>query len=178
MRVKISPFVSCGEITAPPSKSFAHRYIIAAFLSGKSCLIKNAGESDDVNATVSVLTSLGGEFESTPDGLLFKGRKEVKSATADCGESGSTLRFLMPVAAALGIDAEFTGRGKLLSRPLADLERAIAGHGAQITGHSLKGKLKSGEYFLDASLSSQFITGLLFALSYISGESKITSVFN
>ncbi|MBO4252024.1 MAG: 3-phosphoshikimate 1-carboxyvinyltransferase [Clostridia bacterium] len=173
MKVKITPFKSSGEIVAPPSKSYAHRYIIAAFLSGKPCVILNAGKSADVNATIFALKSLGGIIERKDDAVYFKGKNEIDRATVDCAESGSTLRFLMPVAAALGIRSQFTGSERLLSRPIEDIARAIEGHGAKITGHRVEGKLKSGVYRLNAGVSSQFVSGLLFALSVLCGESEI-----
>lgn len=173
MKVQLVPFNAAGTVSAPPSKSFAHRYIIAAFLSGKKCVIENVGYSDDVNATIGALKSLGGALERKGGAVMVSGRAPVLKATVDCKESGSTLRFLLPVAAALGITAEFTGSGKLMSRPIEDLARSIAGHGTEVYGHVTHGKLESGMYYLDASLSSQFVTGMLFALSAINGESEI-----
>lgn len=173
MKVKLAPFNAAGTVFAPPSKSFAHRYIIAAFLSGKKCVIENAGDSDDVNATIGALKSLGGIIERKGETVIVSGRSPVVHVVVDCKESGSTLRFLLPIAAALGIDAFFTGSGRLMSRPIDDLARSIEGHGAVISGHETCGKLKSGVYYLDASLSSQFVTGLLFALSATEGESEI-----
>lgn len=173
MKVKLAPFNAAGTVFAPPSKSFAHRYIIAAFLSGKKCVIENAGGSDDVNATIGALKSLGGIIERKGETVIVSGRSPVVHAVVDCKESGSTLRFLLPIAAALGIDAFFTGSGRLMFRPIDDLARSIEGHGAVISGHETRGKLKSGVYYLDASLSSQFVTGLLFALSATEGESEI-----
>lgn len=173
MKVRLTPFKASGEISAPPSKSYAHRYILAAFLAGKPCEVQNVGFSDDVNATVSAILSLGGIIEKVGDTVYVSGRKTVERATVDCGESGSTLRFLMPVALALGIGADFCGSERLLSRPIEDIARAVEGHGALISGHTVSGKLKSGVYRLNAGVSSQFTSGLLFALSAICGESEI-----
>ena len=173
MKVVLSPFKADGEIFAPPSKSFAHRYIIAAFLAGKKCAIENVGFSEDVFATVSAVESLGGIIEKNGDTVIVNGRTPVKQAIIDCGESGSTMRFLMPVAAALGIDALFTGKGKLMSRPVEDIAAAVNGHGANISGHKVKGKLACGTYYINGGLSSQFASGLLFALSVLSGDSEI-----
>ena len=173
MKVQITPFKADGEISAPPSKSYAHRYILAAFLSGKPCKIHNVGFSDDVNATVSAIKSLGGIIEKKGDTVYISGRKTVKTATVNCLESGSTLRFLMPVAVALDINAEFCGSKRLLSRPIEDIARAIEGHGGKIVGHTVSGKLKNGVYRLNAGVSSQFTSGLLFALSAVRGESEI-----
>lgn len=173
MKVKITPFKASGTITAPPSKSFAHRYIIAAFLSGKKCVVKNVGDSQDVNATVSAIESLGGIIERRGNDVVVFGRRFIESTTVDCNESGSTMRFLLPVSAALGINAEFTGSERLMSRPIEDIAIAIEGHGATVSGHKTSGKLKSGKYYLDASLSSQFVSGMLFALSVSERESEI-----
>lgn len=173
MKVKLTPFNSCGEISAPPSKSYAHRYVLAAFLAGKPCKIQNVGFSDDVNATVSAIKSLGGIIEKHGYDVFLSGRKTVKTATVDCGESGSTLRFLLPIAAALGINAEFTGSERLLARPIEDIAVAIEGRGAKIVGHTVKGKLNCGVYRLYAGVSSQFVSGLMFALSALKGESEI-----
>ena len=131
------------------------------------------GNSDDVNATIGALKSLGGIIERKGDDVIVSGRVPVVHAVVDCRESGSTLRFLLPVAAALGISAEFTGGGRLMSRPVEDLTSSLNGHGVVVTGHRISGKLESGKYYLDASLSSQFVTGMLFALSAIEGESEI-----
>ncbi len=173
MKVVLSPFKADGEVFAPPSKSYAHRYIIAAFLAGKKCVIENVGFSDDVFATVAAITSLGGIIEKNGDTVIVNGRKPVKQATVDCGESGSTMRFLMPVAAALGIDALFTGKGKLMFRPVEDIAAAVNGHGATILNHTVSGQLTCGKYYLNGNLSSQFASGLLFALSALSGDSEI-----
>ena len=173
MIVRIDPFNAAGEITAPPSKSYAHRYIIAAFLAGKPCVIKNAGDSDDVRVTVSAVKSLGAVVEKRDGDVIFRGRKKVARATVDCGESGSTLRFLTPVCAALGTDAEFICKGRLAERPMGSIANALEGHGATVAGLKVSGKLDCGRYFLDASVSSQFVSGLLFALSALDGESEI-----
>lgn len=173
MDIKIKPFAIRGELTAPPSKSFAHRYMIAAFLSGGKCSVENVGDSDDVNFTLSAIKDLGAIVSRHGDAVEISGRKTVEKAVVGCGESGSTLRFLIPVAAALGINAEFTGKGKLLSRPIDDLAYALSQGGAKLSGHTVSGRLKSGEYRVNAGVSSQVITGMLFALSFIKGESRL-----
>ncbi|MBP5686933.1 MAG: hypothetical protein J6W87_04030, partial [Clostridia bacterium] len=103
MNVKITPFDACGTVSAPPSKSFAHRLIIAALLSGGDCFIENVGDSEDVKATVYAVSALGAEVNY--DGKnVYVGKVSVPSfATVDCVESGSALRFFIPVAAALGV---------------------------------------------------------------------------
>ena len=106
MNVKITPFKAEGAIDAPPSKSYAHRYIIAAFLSGKPCTIENVGCSDDVKATVSAVKSLGGDVTFCGGNVIVNGAKTVKQAVVNCGESGSTMRFLIPVAAIIRTDTD------------------------------------------------------------------------
>ena len=104
MKVRITPFNVEGVINAPPSKSYAHRLLIAAFLSGKRCVIENVGFSDDVSATVKALKSLGAVIERSGGNVVISGAKSIGKTVIDCGESGSTMRFLLPVAAALGVD--------------------------------------------------------------------------
>ena len=174
MNVVVKKFKSRGEITAPPSKSYAHRYLIAAYLSGKKTAVYNAGDSDDVNATISCLRSFGAKIEKTENGVLIeKGGVPRGKVICDCGASGSTLRFLMPLAAALGVNAEFTGSDKLLSRPITELVNVLNAHGAKIDGFTVNGKIDGGVYEINASLSSQYVTGLIFALSATDKESEI-----
>ncbi|MBO7368875.1 MAG: 3-phosphoshikimate 1-carboxyvinyltransferase [Clostridia bacterium] len=173
MKLLITPEKLCGEIAAPPSKSAAHRLIIASFLSGERTRVSGAGASEDVLATLGALSALGLEWQNVC-GDYFLSRKPIKSgATAYCKESGSTLRFLLPIAAALGASVTFTGEEGLLKRPINGLIEPLNRNGAQIEGLMVKGKLKSGDYIVDASISSQYITGLLFALPLLDGDSRI-----
>ena len=172
MNAKITPSKISGEITAPPSKSYAHRLMIASFLSGEKTCVKKTGNSDDVSATVSALSSLGAKI-SVDDVITIERAAIPSKTTVDCGESGSTLRFLLPVAAALGIQATFTGHGRLLSRPISGLVEALNANGAKIDGLTIKGKLSHGRLKVPANVSSQYITGLLFALPLLSGDSEI-----
>ena len=174
MIVKITPNALSGTVSAPPSKSYAHRYIISAYLSGDKVKIKNAGVSADVQATVSSLNAMGGDIYFDGNDVIVNGRRSVVGkVTVDAGESGSTMRFLMPVACALGINAEFTGKGKLMSRPINELATTLKNAGVEIDGHTVKGKLKAGTFEIDASVSSQYISGLLFALPLLDGDSTI-----
>ncbi|MBQ7374000.1 MAG: 3-phosphoshikimate 1-carboxyvinyltransferase [Clostridia bacterium] len=174
MKVKITPFSPSGKIVAPPSKSVAHRLLIGASLSKGETEIKNVGNSADVIATCSCLRALGAQIELKDGNAVVKGIKNIsKGNLLDCNESGSTLRFLMPVACALGADATFTGSQKLLSRPSKALSDELSNHGILVDGWSYLGALKSGRYFIDASVSSQYITGLLFALPILDGDSEI-----
>lgn len=164
MNITITPTKLKGAITPPPSKSQAHRLLIAAYLSGKKDCICNLLESQDIAATTvcmeTILAARGGELP-----LL------------DCGESGSTLRFLIPVALALRGGGIFTGRGRLMERPQEPYFAIFREKGIsyeQKDGKlTVKGELTPGIYTLPGNVSSQFITGLLYALPLLKGDSKI-----
>ncbi len=174
MEVKITPTRLCGTIEAPPSKSYLHRLIIAAFLSGGEVKIKTGELSEDAFATIGAVKSLGATV-TTGEGYIEVKRnadfKPQSPVTVFCGESGSTLRFLLPVAAALGIPATFKGKGRLLSRPTDALLTCMNSCGKVAEGLNVTGKLKANDYVLDGSISSQYITGMLFALSFLGGGS-------
>lgn len=171
---KISPKVLNGEITAPPSKSFAHRLLISAYLSKRKVTINNIGSSDDVLVTLNALKIMGAKINIDGDSVTVKkGELPTDKVVIDCGESGSSLRFLMPVVSALGIKAEFIGKGKLLSRPITELVSCLNENGAKIDGCTINGKLNAGKYVIDGGVSSQYITGLLLALTALEGESEI-----
>lgn len=174
MQVKITPSALNGKICAPPSKSYAHRTIIAACLANKRCEIENAGNSDDVKATVRCMRALGADIRSDGQKITVESFCKKEKAVLDCGESGSTLRFLLPVASALGVKAKFTGSGKLLSRPSEKLIDSLNGNGADITDFCVNGKLNGGEIVIDGSISSQYVTGLLLSLPLLKEGSKIT----
>ncbi len=149
-----------GAVAAVPSKSDAHRALICAFLAGGG-EVKGVSSSEDITATENALKAL-----KNGDGVI------------NCRESGSTLRFIIPVAAALGKSVTFTGEGRLGERPLVEYLRLLPEHGVKCEyGGALplkiSGKLKSGRYELSGGVSSQFITGLLFALPLLSGDSEI-----
>ncbi len=174
MNVKITPNKQIsGEVLAPPSKSYAHRYIISAFLSKQAGFIKNVGNCKDVLATLTALSSVGLNYSLDTSGVELSFKEIEKTPILNCFESGSTLRFLIPVISALGIKCEFTGSEKLLSRPILELTKCLNENGAEIDGFKLNGKLRSGEFRLNGSISSQFISGLLFALPLLDGDSKI-----
>lgn len=173
MNVQVKQSNIYGEIVAPPSKSYAHRILIAAYLSGERVRVHNAGNSNDVLTTVDALKNLGAQVDIT-DGTIVIERKDIPcKASINCNESGSTLRFLLPVAAALGINATFTGRGRLLARPIQELVQTLNSNGADIEELTINGKLRPGEYRISANVSSQYITGLLFALPLLSEDSTI-----
>ena len=160
--VIIEPGALEGTVQVPPSKSAAHRYLIAAALAGGG-EICNLGDSQDLRATRACLEKLTAREERLP---LF-----------DCGESGSTLRFLIPVALAVRGGGHFSGHGRLMERPLGPYERLFREKGLkwERSGEVLtvEGALPAGEYRLPGDVSSQFITGLLLALPLVRGDSEI-----
>ena len=175
MDVIVYPSKIRGVITAPPSKSYAHRYLIAAFLAGEKCRIFSAGNSDDVTATLKALESAGLIYErDEKTGVITVfGKRDVNSPTVYCKESGSTLRFLIPVFNALGLNPTFCGEKGLLSRPQKPLIDCLLPHGIEENGLSFNGKLCGGDFYIDPSVSSQYVSGLLFALPVLKEDSRI-----
>lgn len=172
MEIRIVPAPLNGRVRIPSSKSCAHRLIVAAALSGGETEIKINGFSRDINATLSAVRALGAGVTVCGDTVKVRGYPKPKDeVVADCDESGSTLRFLMPVAAALGVRARFVGAGRLMQRPIAALEKCMNAYGEVCRGHEIVGELAAGEYVLDASESSQYVTGMLFALCALGGGS-------
>lgn len=178
MDVKITPKPLNGTIPAIPAKSDAHRLLICAALADTPTELILSGSSEDIDATVNCLKALGAGIKHTQSGLLVHPiEKPFEYPVLDCGESGSTLRFLLPVAAALCDFVKFTGRGRLPKRPLVQLMDALKAHGVSFDGEKLplttKGRLKSGVFTLPGNVSSQFVTGLLLALPLLAGDSSI-----
>ena len=180
MNVKIGKNpLNKGQVRIISSKSDAHRSLIAAALAEEESVLFVDGWPDDLEATVRCLEALGAEIYKEPSGIEVVPirRNTEKAAVLDCGESGSTLRFLLPVAAALDRHTTFTGQGRLPERPLGILLEEMAQHGCSVNGDKLPveidGQLKSGVYTLPGNVSSQFITGLLFALPLLEGDSEI-----
>ena len=179
MNIKISPSQLNGTVAAISSKSDAHRILIAAALSDKKTVINCNTLSDDINATIECLKALGAEIETEDSKITVTPISNTpKSAELNCRESGSTLRFLMPVAAALGVNAAFSGSGRLPSRPIMPLRRELESGGVEFTPPwqfpiLISGKLQSGNYSLKGNVSSQFVTGMLFALPLIEGDSTL-----
>lgn len=178
MNVKIKPSLLSGGIVVPPSKSISHRVLICAALAKGKSEIKGLLDCEDTNATIEILRSFGAKINiNGNDATVFGIERANKSVNADCRESGSTLRFLIPVAAALGIDASFSGKGKLPDRPITPYFTELTKNGiifeTEKMPYKISGKLTSGEYVLAGNISSQFITGLLFALPLLKGNSRI-----
>lgn len=187
MEVRITPAKLRGTITPPPSKSQAHRLIIAAALSDGECTISNVAFSKDILATLDAMEQLGARWQKlSDDSIRVKGvgggepiRQEDGLPHIDCGESGSTLRFLIPIALAVAGGGVFTGHGRLMERPQKpyfDLFDEKGIEYSQANGVlTVRGKLTRGTYALAGNVSSQFFTGLLYALSLLAGDSVIQS---
>ncbi len=178
MNITIHPKLLRGEVTVIPSKSQAHRLLICAALADNATELICRSTNRDMEATVDCLNALGAGITPTANGYHVKPISAIpKSAVLNCCESGSTLRFLLPIAGALGVDARFQMAGRLPSRPLSPLWEEMERMGCTLTrptNHTIRctGKLKPGRYSIDGGVSSQFITGLLFALSII-GDSDL-----
>ncbi len=167
-----------GTVFAITSKSDAHRALIAAALSNKPTSFRISSMSKDIEATISCLISSGAEIKRENDILtVIPISKRIQSPKLDCNESGSTLRFLIPVAAVVLDNAEFSGSGRLSKRPLTPLIQTMEENGCKFNAKtlplSITGKLLSGIYTLPGDVSSQFISGLMFALPLLNGDSEI-----
>lgn len=180
MKVKILPSKTSGEVSAPPSKSFAHRYLIGSVLSCGKCVIKNIADSDDISATLSCIEQLGGSV--TKDGntvtVIPTNEKQIENAVFDCKESGSTLRFFIPVVLATGAkNCTFLGSERLLARGIKEYEKLFENSDVKIKSDKkaieVNGKLTTGNYEISGEVSSQYTTGMLFALSGLSGKSTL-----
>ena len=179
MRVICRPGRLKGLIDAIPSKSHAHRAMIAsAFADRPTRLVMRDRAGEDVLATRRCLEALGASF-SREDGAFVAtpGQVPPEDPLLDCGESGSTLRFLLPVAAALGRGGRFAGAGRLPERPIGPLVASLRQGGVTVGRDSLplalKGRLRSGEYPLPGNVSSQFVSGMLLALSLLPGGGSV-----
>lgn len=177
MDVTISPRRLAGELTVIPSKSQAHRLLICAAFSDNPTLLQCSETNRDIEATADCLAALGARIIRTDSGYtVFPVETVPERAILNCRESGSTLRFLLPVAGALGVDAVFTMEGRLPQRPLSPLWEEMERMGCALsrpTADTVRctGKLHPGTYSIDGGVSSQYITGLLLALSLLEGPS-------
>lgn len=185
-RIKILPSELDGHISIPPSKSMSHRAIICAGLSNGKSNIQNIIFSEDISATLEGMSSFGIKYEKfkQDDGkysLVIEGRNplEALGRTIDCRESGSTLRFLIPIACVLGEEVTFIGKGKLVERPLNEYYKIFEKQNISYKNIKDKlplticGKLKGDTFSLRGDISSQFISGLMFALPLLKEDSKI-----
>lgn len=180
MLARIQPSRLQGSVTVPPSKSMAHRALLCAGLAAGTTQIQGILPSQDMEATCRALTALGASIAR--QGSLARvqgvaGRPKAPQGPVDCGESGSTLRFLIPAFALASAPARLTGRGRLPQRPLGPYGAIFHGQGLPFaqdeTGVSFQGPLAPGDYGLPGDVSSQFISGLLFALPLLPGDSHI-----
>lgn len=178
MTVTINKSKVSGEISAPPSKSMAHRYLICGAFS-KESIIKCVQFSKDIIATLNCLESLGARVEINDDSVKIGGLNFnfTPAEILDCNESGSTLRFLIPIALLFGKEITFKGTKRLFSRSLSVYEEICKSQGIKFDlkedSLTVNGKLHSGEYYVRGDISSQFISGLIFALSLLQEESVI-----
>ena len=178
MRVVIEKGAARGAVSVPPSKSIAHRLLIAAALSRGESRISNLSDCDDVRATVDCLSALGADFRFDGDTVFVKGINITDSdggKVLECRESGSTLRFLAPLAMLTKNGARLHGASSLMARPMTVYEELFGKQRFTKNGDfiDVKGPLAAGDYTVSGNISSQFITGLIFALTLLSGDSTI-----
>lgn len=177
MDLRIPPKVLNGIVRAPASKSAGHRALICACLSGGG-MVRGLQMSEDLSATLDCMRRLGAQAELDGDEVRVSAFTPTRGTVLDCGESGSTLRFLLPIAAVLGADAVFCGRGRLPERPYSALIEQMSEHGmsfdrAEGLPLACKGRLGGGYYRLPGNVSSQFLSGLLLALPLAEEDSVI-----
>ena len=182
MVVSVTPSIPNGEIKAIASKSVAHRLLICAAFADKQTLIRCEETNDDIEATAACLSALGAKivrrgayYEVSP----IAPDKVQKNAALPCKESGSTLRFLIPVVAALGAESSFIMEGRLPERPLSPLREELEAHGIVFSYKESKvlqiqGKLLGDSFTIDGGVSSQFISGLLFAMTLLKRKAMLT----
>lgn len=176
----VYPIPLKGEITVPSSKSMAHRAVLAAALAKGRSVVYNVALSEDVSATVSAVKALGARVEEKEGHLVIEGVQNVKKGIRiDCGESGTTLRLLIPILAAMQ-GGSLTGRGRLPQRPVDEYLKIFESQGLRYARDAaglpltVEGGLKGGNFRLSGMVSSQYISGLLFALPLLAGNSEIT----
>lgn len=180
MKVRIGRGTAKGAVSAPPSKSMAHRLLICAGLSDGECIVHGISDSEDMLATMDCLRALGVQCEREKDTVKVSGidiRKAVASEKLNCRESGSTLRFFVPIALLTGKETVFAGSRRLMERPLSVYEELFLQRGIafQKTEREIRtrGSLRYGSFEMDGNVSSQFVTGLLLALPLLEGDSRI-----
>ena len=180
MIARITPGPLRGSIAAIPSKSEAHRLLICAALADAPTHIPLASSSQDIDATIRCLNAMGADIALEGEELRVAPITDPPAhCEADCGESGSTLRFLLPVAGALGVETDFRMHGRLPERPIAPLDRKLVRGGCTLTRPErdvlrISGSLKPGAYNLPGDVSSQYITGMLLALTLLEDESSLS----
>lgn len=179
MIATFKPCVLHGNIDAPPSKSMAHRYLIGAALSGQKCTLLGIDFSEDILASIDCLSALGANITVDKDVVIVdpKGFMKAEDPVLECRESGSTLRFFMPLSLCLGKRVTLRGSERLLERPLEVYEELCLDNGFTFEKHknfvNVFGNLKSGSYKIRGNISSQFISGMIFALVHLGEDSTI-----
>lgn len=178
MDIRITPAKLSGRVNIPASKSCAHRALICAALAQGTSVISGVSMSKDIEATIGAMKALGAGFAVDGDKITVEGIKSpAENAVIDCNESGSTLRFIIPIAAALGTKTEFTGRGRLPQRPIDIYKRELSKNGTEFLTeempYKIGGRLSGGRFEIEGDVSSQFVTGLIFALPLLEKDSEI-----
>ncbi len=174
MNIEIIPKKLSGIIDVIPSKSCLHRAIIAASLSNGISNIHNAIFSDDINATIEACKKLGATIDIFKNKIVVKGTTKILSnQIVDCNESGSTLRFMIPIFLTINNKVKFIGKEGLLKRPLDIYSEIFNKQNIENINLEFEGLLKPDTFIVDGTISSQFITGLLFSLPLLDGDSKI-----
>ena len=182
MRAIIHPGTAHGTVKAPPSKSMAHRLLICAGLADGESTVEGIDPSEDILATLDCLEALGGSFRREGSTVFLRGCDPRKAAAAvlRCRESGSTLRFMIPLCLFSGQPMRLEGSATLLSRPLSVYEAICRDRGLRLEKREssllVHGLLTPGDYVLPGDISSQFVTGLLFALPLLPGDSTLRLV--
>lgn len=180
MKVTITPGKATGRVMAPPSKSMAHRMLMGAGLAAGTSVVDNIDLSEDIKATLGMLETLGGEYTIQERKVIMRGvggKKLQTNKILDSKESGSTLRFFIPLVLTAGEKCEFTGAKRLFERPLGIYEDICKTQGIRFekgeTGLKVDGQLRAAHYKVPGNISSQFITGLLFALPLLKEDSVL-----
>lgn len=183
MNVKLSPSHARGDVQAPPSKSMAHRLLIAAAMANGDSVLSGVSTCQDVQATMDCLRALGVECRMHEDRVTVKGGSIAACSVTDvppvlpCRESGSTMRFLLPIALLRNQTITLTGAQSLLRRPMTVYEQLCREHNCLFiqteNGITVRGRLTPGDYVLAGNISSQFVSGMLFALTQVGGRSVL-----
>jgi 3-phosphoshikimate 1-carboxyvinyltransferase len=177
--VKVFPTSFEGNVTIPASKSMSHRALISAALANGTSTLRNFVYSQDTEATIGALEALGAKFDREKDTIIVHGVKRLraKKSTIDCNESGSTLRFIIPIVSLLNKEITLTGKESLIKRPQTIYDDIFKkdNNTFEISGKKIlvNGSIKARDYYIDGSVSSQFFTGLMFALPLLEGDSTI-----
>ena len=181
MNIRTEPFRANGTVKAPSSKSDIHRILICAAFADRPTKLFAAGSvSDDIKATLRSLHALGADMKNISQGIyeIIPAKEIPSSAEIFCAESGSTLRFMLPVAAAVCKSPVFTVSGRLSSRPVSELLDVLAEHGKTNSGTSfpitLSGTLSGGDYRIPGNISSQYVSGLLMSFPLTGGKNSVT----